>query len=38
MLSIDELSGVGKRSAEVILAEIGIDMSRFPSAACKNTP
>ena len=30
---IDELSGIGKRSAEVIVAEIGIDMSRFPSAA-----
>lgn len=30
---IDELAGIGKRSAEVILAEIGIDMSRFPSAA-----
>lgn len=30
---IDELSGIGKRSAEVILAEIGINMSRFPSAA-----
>jgi len=30
---LDEMSGIGKRSAEVILAEIGIDMSRFPSAA-----
>jgi transposase len=30
---IDEMSGIGKRSAEVILAEIGIDMSRFPSDA-----
>jgi len=30
---IDELSGIGKRSAEVILAELGTDMSRFPSAA-----
>lgn len=30
---IDELPGIGKRSAEVILAEIGIDMSRFPTAA-----
>jgi transposase len=30
---IDDLPGIGKRSAEVILAEIGIDMSRFPSAA-----
>ncbi|MDF2675899.1 MAG: transposase family protein, partial [Bacillota bacterium] len=30
---IDELPGIGKRSAEVILAEIGIDMNRFPTAA-----
>ena len=30
---LDELPGIGKRSAEVILAEIGIDMSRFPTAA-----
>jgi len=30
---IDEISGIGKRSAEVILAEIGTDMERFPSAA-----
>ena len=30
---IDEISGVGKRSAEVILSEIGTDMNRFPSAA-----
>jgi len=30
---IDELSGIGKRSAEVIVSEIGIDMSRFPSDA-----
>lgn len=29
---IDELPGIGKRSAEVILAEIGLDMTRFPSA------
>jgi transposase len=28
---IDELPGIGKRSAEVIIAEIGIDMSRFPT-------
>ncbi len=26
-------SGIARRSAEVILAEIGLDMSRFPSAA-----
>ena len=30
--AIDELPGIGRRSAEVILAEIGADMSRFPSA------
>lgn len=30
---IDELSGIGKRSAEVIVSEIGIDMSRFPTDA-----
>lgn len=30
---IDDMSGIGKRSAEVILSEIGTDMSRFPSAA-----
>jgi transposase len=29
---LDELPGIGKRSAEVIVAEIGIDMNRFPSA------
>lgn len=31
--AIDEFSGIGRRSAEVILAEIGKDLSRFPSAA-----
>lgn len=30
---IDEISGIGKRSAETIVAEIGTDMSRFPSDA-----
>lgn len=30
---IDDMSGIGKRSAEIILSEIGLDMSRFPSAA-----
>jgi len=30
---IDELPGIGTRSAEVILSEIGIDMSRFPTDA-----
>jgi transposase len=27
------IPGVGKRTAEVVIAEIGVDMSRFPSAA-----
>ena len=31
--AIDEIPGIARRSAEVILAEIGTDMSRFPSAA-----
>lgn len=31
--AIDEFSGIGRRSDEVILAEIGKDLSRFPSAA-----
>lgn len=30
---IDEIAGVGRRSAEVILSEIGHDMSRFPTDA-----
>lgn len=30
---IDEITGIGKRSAEVIISEIGTDMSRFPSDA-----
>lgn len=29
---IDTIPGVGKRAAEVIIAEIGIDMTRFPTA------
>ena len=29
----DEITGIGRRAAEDILAEIGTDMSRFPSAA-----
>lgn len=33
LYDIDQISGIGKRSAEVILSEIGIDMSRFPSDA-----
>ncbi len=31
--AIDELPGIARRSAEVIIAEIGSDMGRFPSAA-----
>ena len=31
--AIDEIPGIARRSAEVILAEIGLDMVRFPSAA-----
>jgi transposase len=27
------ISGVGKRTAEVVIAEVGVDMSRFPAAA-----
>lgn len=30
---LQTIPGVGRRAAEVILAEVGIDMSRFPSAA-----
>jgi transposase len=30
---VDELPGIGSRSAEVIVSEIGINMDRFPSAA-----
>ena len=29
---IDDIPGLGQRSAEVVVAEIGVDMSRFPSA------
>jgi len=29
---LDEITGVGKRSAEVIIAEVGTDMSQFPSS------
>lgn len=31
--AIDELPGIARRSAEIILAEIGTNMERFPSAA-----
>jgi len=30
---LDSIPGVGRRTAEILLAEIGADMSRFPSAA-----
>ena len=30
---LDSIPGVGRRTAEVLLAEVGQDMSRFPSAA-----
>lgn len=30
---LQTIPGVGKRTAEVIVAEIGVDMSRFPNAA-----
>jgi transposase len=29
---LDTIPGVGRRAAEIILAEIGTDMARFPSA------
>ena len=31
MEKLDEIPGIGKQSAETILAETGLDMSRFPS-------
>ena len=31
--ALDEIPGVGRRIAEDVLAEVGMDMSRFPSAA-----
>jgi hypothetical protein len=30
---VDEIHGLGRRNAEEILAETGVDMSRFPSEA-----
>ena len=30
---LDEIPGVGRHTAQVILAEIGLDMARFPTAA-----
>ena len=29
---LDEIPGIGRRGAQVIIAEIGLDMSRFPTA------
>ena len=31
--SIDQIPGIGRRSAEIITSEIGLDMSRFPTDA-----
>jgi transposase len=33
LVNLDAIPGVGRRTAEILLAEIGTDMSRFPSAA-----
>ena len=30
---LDEIAGIGEHNAQVIIAEIGLDMSRFPTAA-----
>ena len=30
---LDTITGIGKRAAECIIAEIGVDMTRFPTAA-----
>jgi len=32
LVAIDEIPGIGIRTAEQIIAEIGVDMSRFPTA------
>ncbi len=32
ILRLDEIPGIGRRTAEDVLAEIGVDMSRFPTA------
>lgn len=31
--AIDEILGIARRNTQMILAEIGLDMDRFPSAA-----
>ncbi|MBE9170202.1 transposase [Pleurocapsales cyanobacterium LEGE 06147] len=33
MILLDTIPGVGKATAEMLLAEIGLNMSRFQSAA-----
>ena len=33
IIALCDIPGIARRSAEVFLAEIGLDMSRFPSAA-----
>jgi transposase len=33
LLRLDSIPGVGRRTAEVLLAEVGVDMTRFPTAA-----
>jgi transposase len=33
MALLDTIPGVGRRTAEVLVAEIGVDMTRFPTAA-----
>lgn len=33
IVALDAIPGIARRSAEIIIAEIGFDMSRFPSAA-----
>jgi transposase len=31
---LQTIPGIGKRTAEIIISEIGVDMSRFPTPAC----
>ncbi|MCY7340727.1 MAG: transposase [Pseudonocardia sp.] len=33
MERLDEITGIGRTAAHVVIAEIGVDMSRFPTAA-----
>jgi transposase len=33
LVRLETIPGVGRRTAEILAAEIGLDMSRFPSAA-----